>query len=160
MRCAHPLTLVLFLAVGSVSAEAKQEDDARRCAFLGRCGSFHLIGPSGTAAYNLGNAQYIADLASAGEDRLFWFYRPLNGDVATNLWAFARQPDRAGRYWVWRRDQRGWRRYEGTRAWGIGLGESGAAGASGDALFDLQNDVRDLKKRVKTLEDAAPPPAR
>ena len=42
------------------------DNGGRRCAFLGRCGSFTLIGTEGTAAYILGRDEYIADLVAAG----------------------------------------------------------------------------------------------
>jgi hypothetical protein len=132
--------------------EQDADDAARRCAFLGRQGSFHLIGAQGTAAYRLGNGQYIADLAAAGEDANYWYYRPQqNGDQFTSLWAFARRPN-CGRYWVWRQDRGGWHRYEATNAWGIGLGGVAAKSGSSDAIVDLQIDVRDLKERVLKLE--------
>lgn len=124
----------------------------RRCAFLGRNGSFHLIGDSGTAAYQLGRDQYIADLVSVGQDANYWLYRPVaNGDPSTVMWAFARRPI-CGRYGVLRYSNGTWRRFEATNAWGIGLGEELAGAASGDAIRDLQIDVRDLKERVLKLE--------
>jgi len=63
----------------------------------------------------------VADLRFNREDGDYWYYKPSNGDKFTSEWAFARRPDGCGMYWVWR-DERGWRRYEPTRAWGLGLG--------------------------------------
>lgn len=125
---------------------------ARRCAYLGRWGSFHIINAGGTAAYVLGRGQYIADLAFAGEDQNFWYYSPTNGgDQATAKWAFARQPDRCGRYWVWRMDRAGWHRYESTRAWGEGLGESAVFG-SAETIETLKAAIDDHETRLKVLE--------
>jgi hypothetical protein len=61
-------------AIMSVARKAEDEEDdaSRRCAFLGRCRNFTVIGQKGTAAYRLGAGQYIADLISAGEDKHWW----------------------------------------------------------------------------------------
>jgi hypothetical protein len=125
---------------------------ARRCAFIGRRGSFHLIGAKGTAAYKLGKDKYVADLEAAGEDANYWYYLPQQkGDQFTTMWAFARRPD-CGRYWVWRHDRRGWGQYEATDAWGDELNGSTAGATTGSAIERLQFDVRDLQQRMRTLE--------
>jgi len=133
-------------------------EDQRRCAYLGKWGSFHLIGSAGSAAYALGNDRFIADLTFVREDTLYWYYRPSKGDASTTLWAFARRPY-CGKYWVWRHAQGGWKRYEATRAWGDGLGAPTTAQTAIDVVDQLQLRVQDLENRVKTLESngSAPP---
>src|SRR6266496_157237 len=134
-------------ALGQKPAGNKQEEkNERRCVYLGRSGSFHIIGSGGSAAYVLGNRKYISDLRENGEDANFWYFTTSNGDPATNGWAFARKANCDGTYWVWRSDRGGWHAYEATRAWGNGLGGSFAQMASGPSLGER---VERLETRVE-----------
>lgn len=143
-------------------APAKAERE-RRCAYLGYWGSFHITGDIGTAAYALGNAKYVADLAFEKEDNGHWYYRAgFGGDNFTSQWAFSRHPDGCGRYWVWRSDRGGWHRYEATRAWGDPLttgSESVQVRAEKSVtqrLTDLEEDVSELKAKVNLPQATQP----
>jgi hypothetical protein len=127
-----------------------------RCAYIGNFGSFHLVGVGGTAAYQLGDRKYICDLSFSKEDNAFWYYRPTNGDRFTSHWAFSRQPDCCGRYWVWRHDGGGWSRYELTKAWGDGLADRSFTQDTAvyldtnDQRFRiLERDVKEINQRLK-----------
>lgn len=136
-----------------------ENEPARRCAFLGRCGSFTVIGANGTAAYRLGNGQFIADLRSAGEDANWWLYRPVgSGDPSTVMWAFARFP-RCGRYRVLRFANGAWRFYEQTEAWGNGLGQSGGLQASfeGPTNTELLNKLQAIEGKLNDIQRSARP---
>jgi hypothetical protein len=106
-----------------VSPEESLFDYKTRFAYLGRCGSFHLIGAGGSAAYLLGNEKYVADLRSVGDDANHYRYQPSKGDRSTTGWAFSRKPDNCGLYPVWRQQDGRWHLFERTTAWGIGLGD-------------------------------------
>lgn len=137
-------------------APANKATRSRRCAYLGQWGSFHIIGPAGTAAYNLGRDQFIANLSFAGEDANFWMYRPSKGDPLTTLWAFARKPD-CGRYWVWRFENGTWKQYEATRAWGEGFGQTTVAETlSTDVAEQFRLRFDELEGRVDKLEKRDP----
>jgi hypothetical protein len=144
-----PMTPVI-----KMTRAVKAEEGARRCAFLGRFGSFHVFQNNGTAAYYLGPTPYIADLAPSREDNRYWYYRPVgNGDPETTEWAFSRQPDRCGQYWVWRFARGGWRRYEPTKAWGDGLGSVATVTSSADVIGQLQLRVDDIDARLRKIEN-------
>lgn len=141
-----------------VQVKAQADEDDRRCAYLGYWGSFHLTGPIGTAAYKLGRERYLADLTFDREDNAHWFFRAGNGsDQSTAQWAFSRQPDRCGRYWVWRSDKNGWHRYESTRAWGNRLGGSAQAQqvrtepSVSRRLVDLETTVNRHTDQINSL---------
>lgn len=146
----------LLVTVTPSSASAQRIDvnnGERRCAFLGRFGSFTVIGTAGTAAYSLGNNKYIADLVVAGEEANWWLYRPTSGgDPATRLWAFARQPW-CGKYRVMRYSNGAWREYEQTEAWGRGLGDSTtatfSAGPTNQVLLDT---LRAIENKLKLIQ--------
>src|SRR4051812_31126709 len=98
--------IVLFwtvsLTLSSVGFADQIDGETRRCAFIGPCGSFTVVGSTGTAAYKLGDNRYIADLAPVGDEPNWWIYRPAsNGDPSTLLWAFARRREH-GKYSVMR----------------------------------------------------------
>ena len=129
-----PLIALMFLASTGQSQDKRPAGKEQaypkdlRCAYIGRWGSFHLIGTGGSAAYALGNDKFVADLRSVGQDADYWYYTPSKGDPSTSEWALARKPDGCGMYWVWRGDGGRWHPYEPTRAWGLGLGgEQGTA---------------------------------
>lgn len=126
-----------------------REDGGRRCAFLGRFGSFTVIGAEGTAAYRLGRGEYIADLEVAEQkDANWWLYRPVsNGDPWTEMWAFARRPQ-CGMYAVMRFSNGGWHLYESTHAWGENLGGSGED-IKKSASASVQNEVLDTVRRIE-----------
>lgn len=138
----------------------KDDKEKRRCAFLGRFGCFTLIGSKGTAAYMLGNEQYIADLASEREDPNWWIYRAIgNGDPWTTGWAFARRPQ-CGKYTVLRFSNGAWRKYEQTDAWGTGLGESGGTAAvldSGPTNQELLDKLRDIEGKLQEIQPGVRP---
>src|SRR4051794_28327941 len=103
MASTFVLALVSSIATAAPKkSESNTSDNDRRCAYLGYCGGFTLIGSNGTAAYKLGDKRYIADLALEFEDDNWWVYHPTaNGDRSTKAWAFARHP-RGGKYTVMR----------------------------------------------------------
>jgi hypothetical protein len=101
--------------------DQKQAYQGLRCAYLGRWGSFHLIGNGGSAAYALGGDRYVADLEFTDQDANHWYYSPTHGDPLTTSWAFARQKDCNGMYAVWRLAGGRWCFYENTQGWGDGL---------------------------------------
>lgn len=139
---------------------AQNDGEARRCAFLGRFGSFTVIGSGGTAAYRLGNGRYIADLQSAGEDANWWLYRPMaNGDPSTVMWAFARFPQ-CGRYRVLRFANGAWWGYEHTEAWGNRLGQSGglqAASFEEPTNAELLNKLQVIEGKLNDIQPTARP---
>lgn len=125
-----------------------------RRAYLGHWGSFHLIGEHGTAAYHFRNGQYIADLEFSGQDANYTHYRPVaNGDPSISEWAFARFPDACGQYVVWRHTRDGWRIYEQTRAWGIGLGtEVAETAVDATDVEVLKGTIENHERRIRALE--------
>lgn len=125
----------------------------RRCAYLGRWGSFHLIGNGGSAAYTLGKDEFLADLSFVKQNERFWYYEPSGGDRLTTRWAFSKRPDHCGRFWVWRAQQGRWHEYEATKAWGIGLNEE----ARHASVPSLDSRVTDLEDRVRALEKKISP---
>jgi hypothetical protein len=163
---------VLFTAglILSLMAQNARADEARagvgsvtRCAYLGRCGSFHVIGTGGTAAYLLGSGEFIADLSFSSQDNDYWQFRATNGDPATKFWAFAAHPDNCGRYWVWRYSNGAWRQFESTRAWGEGLGEpvvGSAAAATGPTNQELLENLREIEGRLKAIQPDGRPSLR
>lgn len=152
--------LTTAAAAKRIVRNAQNDGDARRCAFLGRFGSFTVIGSRGTAAYRLGNGRYIADLRSAGEDANWWFYRPVgNGDRSTAMWAFARFPQ-CGRYRVLRFANGAWWVYERTEAWGNGLGQSGglqAASFDQPTNAELLNKLQVIEGKLNDIQPTARP---
>lgn len=130
-----------------------------RCAYIGYWGSFHITGQTGTAAYRLGNQQYIADLSLAGANASFYYYRPIaNGDPFITMWAFATQPF-CGKYLVWFRHRGGWRQYEATRAWGI-FGTPGGTVTStpdGPSNQELLDKLRDLEGKLNDIQPGNSP---
>lgn len=128
----------------------------RRCAYLGRWGSFHILGKDGTAAYRFASgAMHFAELRVGRPNPNWWIYNQVPSDTADNnitAWAFARQPY-CGEWQVLMFRNGAWQHYENTFAWGKGIGEdaTGAAGSS-DPIFDLQRDVRGLKEDVRNLK--------
>lgn len=144
----------------SVALTRAAEDDAdRRCVFLGRCGSFTLIGGDGTAAYLLGREEYVADLVAAGEDDNWWLYQVRgNGDPQTRMWAFARKPH-CGKHRVLRYSQGAWRAFEDTRAWGAGLGDSRrfAASASEPSNQELLDKLRQIEGKLNAIQPGGRP---
>jgi hypothetical protein len=150
--------LTIIVAPGARGAQRADAGQSTRCAYLGQCGSFHLIGDGGTAAYTLGGGQFIADLSFSSQDNDYWQYRAQNGDPSTGYWAFARRPDRCGRYMVWRFANGTWCRYESTRAWGKGLGESIAkAAASEPTNQELLDKLNDVLIKLDTIQPGARP---
>lgn len=140
----------------SARVAAPTAGDERRCAFLGRCGSFTLIGAKGTAAYMLGRQQYIADLVVDDEDENWWIYSPVgNSDAATTKWAFAKRPF-CGKYRVLRFANGRWWRFEDTTAWGIGLGDSGAqvssAANTGPSNQELLDSLQRIEGKLKAIQ--------
>jgi hypothetical protein len=126
LKLVGPVALSAPSKTEAVSLKAEKAEEARRCAFLGMFGSFHLIGSKGTAAYMLGNDKYIADLRAAGEEKNWWLYRPTgNGDPWTTMWAFARNRGCDGKYSVLRKVNGVWCQYEQTEAWGDELDRPG-----------------------------------
>ena len=153
--------VIAGLVKTKLAARKDEDDENRRCAFLGRFGSFTVIGSTGTAAYMLGKDKYIAGLRSAGEDPNWWMYRPTgNGDPSTTMWAFARNP-RCGKYNVLRFANGAWRQYEQTSAWGIGLGGfSGAAAAAssaGPTNQELLDKLRDIEGKLNAIQPGPRP---
>jgi hypothetical protein len=144
----------------AASLKAEKPEQTRRCAFLGQCGSFTLIGSNGTAAYILGNDRYIADLKSAGEDPNWWLYVPAGGDPWTQKWAFARNPE-CGKYRVLRRVNGTWWDFDRTDAWGAGLGRSRAvptAAAAGEpSNQQILNKLLDIEEKLNVIQPGAKP---
>lgn len=142
------------LAPGSYSQDAQPPGKEQpvqapyRCAYVGTWGSFHLIGNGGSAAYALGNDQYVGDLRFTGQDADHRYYTPTKGDASTTRWAFAQRPDNCGLYAVWREDQGKWRLYERVRAWGEGLGRVTTASTE----VSVEARIADLERRVGILE--------
>ncbi|GAA4422369.1 hypothetical protein [Bremerella cremea] len=139
------------------------EKPERRCAFSGRCGSFTILGPLGTAAYKIGGKGYIADLVVSDPDPNWWLYKPVsNGDPSTKMWAFARKP-RCGKYSVLRFSNGAWRVYERTEAWGQGLGEDGTFaaeptyGAPGASIDEVLDKLRDIEGKLKAIQPGPSP---
>ncbi len=151
--------IVKASAKGSAKNE-EYDDDARRCAFLGRFGAFTIINAEGTAAYKLGNGKYIADLKHYRDDANWWLYKPAgNGDPATTMWAFARKP-RCGTYQVLRFANGAWRKFESTDAWGLNIGAGGiatAADVSGPTNQDLLDKLRELEGKLNTIQPGLTP---
>lgn len=146
---------MLVVVVSPSSAESMKQPVERRCAFLGRFGSFTVIGSKGVAAYQLSDGQYIADLEAAGDDPNWWLYRPVsNGDATTTMWAFARKPHR-GLYKVLRFANGRWKLYECTNAWGRGLGESGAALASTNV--EIIDELRAIREKLDLIQPRGGP---
>jgi hypothetical protein len=144
----------------AASLKADNPEQRRRCAFLGQCGSFTLIGSNGTGAYILGNDRYIADLTSAGEDPNWWLYVPAGGDPWTQKWAFARNPE-CGKYRVLRRVNGAWWDFDRTDAWGSGLGGSRAvptAAAAGEpSNQQILNKLLDIEEKLNVIQPGARP---
>lgn len=133
----------------------EHQEEHRRCAYLGRCGSFTLIGNNGTAAYILGNEEFIADLEAAGEDQHWWIYRTINGgDDKTKKWAFARRPE-CGRYRVLRLVNGNWCEHEQVHAWG-NLNGARASSTQVKQTQAQQNIGQLLKDIYDKLEDIQP----
>jgi hypothetical protein len=126
------------------------EQPPRRCGYLGRWGSFHLIGKAGSAAYTLGDNDYVADLRLTREDGGYWYYSPSDGDPFTAEWALASKPDACGMYPVWRAVGGRWVLYERARAWGQGLGREVRSTHTGGP--SIESRVSDLERRVDKLE--------
>lgn len=143
----------------TVSLKAEKAEEARRCAFLGMFGSFHLIGAKATAAYTLGNEKFVADLRYDGEDANWWFYSPTgNGDAWTTRWAFARRRDCGGKFSVFRLVNGVWCFYEQTEAWGLGLDRffgSAAAPVSADggpSNQELLNKLERIESKLRLIQ--------
>lgn len=151
---------VTGIAATPITLTRATDDDAdRRCVFLGRCGSFTLIGAEGTAAYLLGRDEYIADLVAAGEDENWWLYRVQgNGDPQTSMWAFARKPH-CGKYRVLKYSNGAWRVFEDTRAWGAGLGNSRrfAAATSEPSNQELLDKLRQIEGKLNAIQPGGRP---
>lgn len=96
-----------------------------RCAYIGRCGSFHLIGEEGTAAYRTPTGEYIDELKMMPSEPGWWLYRAvLNVDTSDHVseaWAISRRRDRNGRFRVMRFVRGAWRFYETAYGWGQGM---------------------------------------
>jgi hypothetical protein len=153
-------TRLVSTTVTAVSLKADKPEPKRRCAFLGQCGSFTLISSNGTAAYVLGNERYIADLKSAGEDPNWWLYVPAGGDLWTQKWAFARNPE-CGKYRVLRRVNGTWWEFDRTDAWGAGLGGSRAvptAAAAGEpSNQQILNKLLDIEEKLNVIQPGPRP---
>ncbi|MGE3978922.1 MAG: hypothetical protein AB7F94_15250 [Nitrospira sp.] len=145
----------VVLALHSIAFESKAqekplaEQKGLRCAYIGRNGSFHLIGKGGSAAYILGGKKYVADLRSADEDDDFWYYTPRNGDNFTEMWAFSRRRDACGLYGVFRYQGNAWHHFEQTSGWGEGLDRPVRVVYTSD----LEVRIEALERRVRKLED-------
>jgi hypothetical protein len=156
------LHLVVLLAPCVVAAEPSVERNERRCAYIGYCGSFTLIGDTGTAAYKIGNNRYLADIELENEDENWWVYAVrAHGDGATKGWAFSRHPH-GGRYRVLRYSNGAWRLFDRSEAWGIGLGESfgearTAVRDTGPSNQELLNVLRDIEGKLKTIQPESSP---
>jgi hypothetical protein len=131
------------------SQKADKANEARRCAFLGPFGSFHLIGPKGTAAYLLGNEKYIADLVPAGEDANWWLYRPGEGsDPGTTMWAFSRHDQCNGMRSVLRFVNGVWCLYEEATGWG----NDGSTGVTVTTVSSQPSNA-ELLQKLRDIED-------
>lgn len=133
----------------------------RRCAFIGPCGSFTVIGFEGTAAYRLGHRRFIADLESAGEDPNWWLYRSVaHGDGVTTMWALARRPS-CGKHTIMRFSNGAWRFYDRTDAWGEGLGEAlqraMAQSEPEPSNSELLEKLRDIESKLKAIQPGSSP---
>lgn len=136
------------------------DDENRRCAYLGKLGAFTLTGPKGTAAYMLGRTKYIADLVPSGEEANWWLYRPTdNSDPDTIMWAFAKHPI-CGKYAVLRFTKGSWKTFEQTTAWGNELNGSGAAEAvfrTGASNEELMRELRAIKEKLNFIQPGEKP---
>ena len=141
-----------------ITDRAFEDENVRRCAYIGYCGSFTLIGDSGTAAYKIGNNRYIADIEFEKEDEKWWVYRIRgNSDGTTKGWAFSRHPH-CGKYRVLRYSNGAWRLFDRSDAWGIGLGESfGESTAEVRTTGPSNQELLDTLRRIESrLDDIQP----
>jgi hypothetical protein len=129
-----------------------------RCTYLGKWGSFHLIGSRGTAGYKFNGNKYLADLAFSRETEEYYYYKQTgHGDPAISLWAFAKFPASPEKYEVWRRTTKGWRRYECAERWGENLNSAVPVAATDtDILNRLDAVERTVEKHEQILNPSAP----
>jgi hypothetical protein len=148
----------IALQTEPTTVQSEKTEIQRRCAFIGRCGSFILIGSGGTAAYILGTERYIADLVFDSEDPNWWIYRPTpgSGDPGTTGWAFARVPF-CGKYRVLRFANGVWSDFDLTDAWGGGLGSPTRTVTRTVTVRvqpnnqELLNAIRDVERKVDQI---------